>query len=167
MADAPVLEAGAAMREGSSPSLPTMARSSNGRTSHPGIEWEKRGSNPRRVTMAQVASSSISTEGNTMSIPHIGEIQSLIKTSSTNLRDEAKQAYREEMASHLNYLKEVRTKLEEYINSAEATLKGEVSFLAIDRHNDFNEWLGLMPSVMKKLKGVMVKRAKFLLGGRA
>jgi hypothetical protein len=102
-----------------------------------------------------------------MSIPHIGEIQSLIKTSSTNLRDEAKQAYREEMASHLNYLKEVRTKLEEYINSAEATLKGEVSFLAIDRHNDFNEWLGLMPSVMKKLKGVMVKRAKFLLGGRA
>ena len=89
--------------------------------------------------------------------------QTLVKMTN---RDDSKREYREAIQAELSELKAAQAKLGSYISSVEATLNGEVSFLALDRHDEFAEWMPTIKGNLKRLRTVMVNRAKSLLKGR-
>lgn len=93
--------------------------------------------------------------------------QNLVKvTNEARDRNSAKQVYRDDMMVELSNLEEFHKLLGEYINTAKATLQGEVSFLAIDRHDALVEEAKPLKETLSKLRRTMVERAKLLLKGR-
>lgn len=89
--------------------------------------------------------------------------QTFVKVTDRNT---AKQVYRDDMQRELSELEALHIKLGEYINTAKATLQGEVSFLAIDRHDSLVEETKGLKGTLASLRRIMTERAKFLLKGR-